>query len=222
MKVKICGLTSLEDALQAADAGADMLGFNFYPPSPRYLNSSQCSLIIAGLQEHGVCVTTVGVFVNTPPKEIASVLDGCGLDLAQLSGDEPPEDLQALGERAFKALRTAKARDLQEDIHHYRSRKNPPACLVDAYQAGEYGGTGLTADWRLARNLSLEQPILLAGGLTPVNVWRAITQVQPWGVDVASGVETSPGRKDAQKIRDFIHAARRQDAALNLIQESKR
>ena len=203
MKVKICGLTSLEDALQAAEAGADLLGFNFYPPSPRYLTASQCSHIIAGLQAHGVRITTVGVFVNTPPREIASVLDGCGLDLAQLSGDEPPEDLQALGERAFKALRSGKTQDLQEALHHYQARKNPPACLVDAYQAGEYGGTGQTADWRLARSLSREQPILLAGGLTPANVGRAIALVQPWGVDVASGVETSPGRQGCPKNTCF-------------------
>jgi phosphoribosylanthranilate isomerase len=174
------------------------------------------------LQEQGVRITTVGVFVNTPPREIASVLDDCGLDLAQLSGDEPSEDLQALGERAFKALRPGEARDLREALHQYQSRKNPPACLVDAYQAGQYGGTGQTADWRLARRLSREQPILLAGGLTPANVGQAIAQVQPWGVDVASGVEMSPGRKDAQKIRAIIHAARQQDATLNPVQESKR
>jgi phosphoribosylanthranilate isomerase len=222
MKVKICGLTSVEDALQAAEAGADMLGFNFFSPSPRYLTANQCSRIIAGLQAHGVHITTVGIFVNTSTRQIASILDDCGLDLAQLSGDEPPEDLQALGERAFKALRSGKAQDLQEALQQYWSRKNPPACLVDAYQVGEYGGTGQTADWRLARSLSREQPILLAGGLTPANVRRAIAQVQPWGVDVASGVETSPGRKDAQKMRDFIHAARQQATALSQIQESKR
>ena len=207
MKVKICGLTSLEEALQAAEAGADMLGFNFYPPSPRYLTAAQCDRMIAGLQKHGVHITTVGIFVNTPPKEIASLLDGCGLDLAQLSGDEPPEDLQILGERAFKALRPDNTRDIQEVFQIYRTRKDPPTCLVDAHQVGEYGGTGQTADWKLARSLAKEQPILLAGGLTPENVGQAIAQVRPWGVDVASGVETSPGRKDLQKIRAFIQAA---------------
>jgi phosphoribosylanthranilate isomerase len=208
MKVKICGLTNLEEALQAAEAGADMLGFNFYPPSPRYLTATQCSRMIAGLHKHGVHITTVGIFVNTPPKEIASLLDSCGLDLAQLSGDEPAEDLQSLGERAFKALHPGKTRDFLEVFQVYRSRKNPPVCLVDAYRAGAYGGTGQTANWELARSLAREQPILLAGGLTPANVGKAIAQVRPWGVDVASGVETSPGRKDLQKIRAFIQAAR--------------
>jgi phosphoribosylanthranilate isomerase len=222
MKIKICGLTSLEDALQAAQAGADMLGFNFYPPSPRYLTASQCSRIIAGLEKQGVQITTVGVFVNTPAKEIANLLDDCGLDLSQLSGDEPSEDLQALGERAFKALRSSPSRDLEQALRNYRSRENPPACLIDAYQAGEYGGTGQTADWRLARSLAREHPILLAGGLTPANVEQAIRMVLPWGVDVASGVESSPGRKDAKKMLAFTHAARRAEAATNPFQETMR
>jgi len=208
MIVKICGLTTLEDALAAVEAEADMLGFNFYPPSPRCLSPLACRQIIAGLAQRGARVVTVGVFVNASAEHIQSTLEGCGLDLAQLSGDEPAQALHSLGKRAFKALRPASEASLQQALELYPPRPEAPAWLVDAFRPGAYGGTGHAADWTLAAGLAARAPILLAGGLTPGTVAAAVAQVQPWGVDVASGVEASPGRKDARKMAAFIQAVR--------------
>jgi phosphoribosylanthranilate isomerase len=208
MKIKICGITSLEDALSAIDAGADLLGFNFYPKSPRYLTPEACAEIQSSIPNHRSSILSVGVFVNSPAAEIVSILDQCGLPLAQLSGDERPETLAALGGRAFKALRLREPDMTAAAMASLPARLSPPACLVDAYRPGEYGGTGQTADWNLAACLARTSPILLAGGLTPENVATAVQQVHPWGVDVASGVETSPGRKDTVKLRQFIRNAR--------------
>ena len=198
-RVKICGITSLPDALAAAEAGADMLGFNFYEPSPRCTTPRDCADMVAVLRSQDASVTTVGVFVNKPPNEIASILDGCRLDLAQLSGDEPPEFLDSLWDRAFKAIRPATASQAQADAHRYARCATSPALLVDAHHPTKYGGTGRTGDWTLARTLATEHPLLLAGGLNPENVADAVAQVRPWGVDVASGVETSPGKKDVER-----------------------
>jgi len=208
VKIKICGITCLDDALAALDAGADMLGFNFYPPSPRHVERAACAELVGALRGRGYTATLVGVFVNAPPADVNRILDACGLDLAQLSGDEPPADLAFLGERAFKAIRprdTAEARILAAA---YPIRGAPPAWLLDAsVGAGQFGGTGQTGDWAAARGLAARQPILLAGGLRPENVAAAIAAVQPWGVDVASGVESSPGRKDEAKMKTFVRAA---------------
>jgi indole-3-glycerol phosphate synthase/phosphoribosylanthranilate isomerase len=206
--VKICGITDLDDALAAVEAGADMLGFNFYEPSPRYIRPADCARIVTALQDHGASATTVGVFVNATLREVASILDDCGLDLAQLHGDEPPAFLKALDERAFKAIRPSTLAAAQADARRYVRRVAPPALLVDAYRPGAYGGTGQAGDWSLARMLAEQHLILLAGGLNPENVAQAVAQVQPWGVDVASGVESSPGRKDPQKTAAFVAAAR--------------
>jgi len=208
MIVKICGLTNLEDSLLALDAGADMLGFNFYPPSPRYISPLVCSQIITGLEERGMRTTAVGVFVNASAEMVQAVLQECWLELAQLSGDESPETLHTLGDCAFKALRPDSAQAFAEALRRYPARLQPPAWLVDAYRPGEYGGTGRIADWSLAASLAAQAPLLLAGGLAPENAAAAIRQVQPWGLDVASGVEASPGRKDARKMAAFIQAAR--------------
>ncbi len=205
-RVKICGLKTLEDARVAIDSGADLLGFNFYLPSPRYVSPEICSAIVSDLRQRGATATLVGVFVNVPAGTIASFLDRCGLDLAQLSGDEPPETLAALAGRAYKALRPTSPSVLQEALARYPGAPLPPAWLVDAYRPGEYGGTGQVADWSLAQELAQRSPILLAGGLTPDNVTQAIRQVQPWGVDVASGVESTPGVKDPARIQAFIQA----------------
>lgn len=207
--VKICGITTLEDALAAVEAGADLLGFNFYPPSPRYLSPEACARITAGLRKFGSRARTVGVFVNAPAYDILRILDGCELDLAQLSGDEPAGLLQALAGRGFKAIRPTSARAAQEALQAYPHPDSPPALLLDAWKPGEFGGTGVTGDWAIARSLSVQVPLLLAGGLHPANVGEAIGQVRPWGVDVASGVEASPGRKDPQKMAAFVDAARR-------------
>jgi phosphoribosylanthranilate isomerase len=209
MKVKICGITSLEDAIMAVDAGADMLGFNFYPKSPRYIEPAACARLVERLMGHCNCSPQlVGVFVNSGLIEIVSTLNQCGLDLAQLSGDEPPELVNVLGERAFKGLRPADSAALEAALQQLLVRHQPPALLIDAYHPNAYGGTGKKADWSLARGLARLRPILLAGGLTPENVADAIKQVTPWGVDVASGVELSPGKKDPARVAAFIKAAK--------------
>lgn len=208
MKVKICGITNLRDALDAIDAGADLLGFNFYPPSPRYIDPQACARLVTGIQDRGLSATSVGVFVNHDVRTISTILDECGLDIAQLSGDEAPEMLVALGERAFKAIRPASQADLVEFQQRYPPREEAPACLVDGYRPGKYGGTGENANWHLARRLAIRSPVLLAGGLNPANVVTAIQQVQPWGVDVASGVERGPGEKDSRKMAAFVNAVR--------------
>jgi phosphoribosylanthranilate isomerase len=155
-----------------------------------------------------VHLTGVGVFVNAPPELIATVLDSCGLDLAQLSGDEPAEHIHSLAPRAYKALRPTNLLTAQEQAGQM-ARLAAPALLVDAFRPGEYGGTGLTGDWPIARALATSYPLLLAGGLTPENVSRAVIEVQPWGVDVASGVESAPGIKDTSRMQAFIQAVRR-------------
>jgi indole-3-glycerol phosphate synthase/phosphoribosylanthranilate isomerase len=206
-RVKICGITTRQDALAAVDAGADMLGLNFYPKSRRYVTPEACWRIVSALTQYTSRITLVGVFVNAGPAEIEVIVDDCHLDLVQLSGDEPPQFLQALGPRALKGIRPTSLEEAQADAARY-ARSSPPALLVDAHRPGEYGGTGHTGDWELAQKLAAQYPILLAGGLSPDNVAVAVAQVHPWGVDVASGVESSPGKKDAQKMTAFISAVR--------------
>jgi phosphoribosylanthranilate isomerase len=206
--VKICGITRLEDALSAAELGADYLGFNFYPGSKRYIEPEACRQIIAGLDRGGITIQKVGVFVNASLEAIETILDGCRLDLAQLSGNEPLKILEALGERGFKAVRPRSQDEAQAVSKMARVRKAPPALLVDAYQAGGYGGSGQTADWDAAARLAREYPVLLAGGLTPDNISEAIRRVRPWGVDVASGVEEAAGIKDRAKMRAFIQTVK--------------
>lgn len=205
MPIKICGLTHLDDALAAIDAGADYLGFNFYPKSPRYISPADCTRIIAALAaRHSSLVTFVGVFVNEPPARVAAILDHCGLDLAQLHGDEPPGHLVGLWGRAYKAFRgVADGTDYSAFAH---ISPGFPSLLVDAHAPNAYGGTGQIADWDAARAVAAQYPIFLAGGLTPENVADAIARVNPWGVDVASGVESAPGRKDHRKMRAFAKA----------------
>lgn len=209
MKVKICGITRLEDALAAVDAGADLLGFNFYPNSPRCVTPAACAGITSRLKPLARQVTLVGVFVNLPPQEVASIMEQCGLHLAQLSGDEPPADLEALAGQAFKALRPASAIELEQTLERYPAHKPAPAYLVDAFRPGQYGGTGQTADWGLAASLAQQTPVLLAGGLTARNVAEAVRRVQPWGVDTASGVESALGLKDPVKVQAFIQACKK-------------
>jgi indole-3-glycerol phosphate synthase/phosphoribosylanthranilate isomerase len=207
-RVKICGITTQQDALAAVDAGADMIGFNFYPKSRRYITPEACWRIVSALTQYAPHVTLVGVFVNAIRSEIEAIADDCHLDLVQFSGDEPPEFLRALGPRAFKGIRPTSLEEAQTDAARF-ARSASPALLVDAYRPGEYGGTGHTGDWGLAQKLAAQYPILLAGGLTPDNVAAAVAQVHPWGVDVASGVESRPGKKDASKMTTFVQAARK-------------
>lgn len=206
MIVKICGITTLEDALVAVEAGAQMLGFNFYPASPRYIRPEVCRQIMEALR--GSSVVGVGVFVNADVEEIRRVLQMCRLDLAQLSGDEPPEHLRELGGCAYKALRPATEQALETALQHYPPRREPPAFLLDAYHPAHYGGSGQRVPLDLAAGLARRFPILLAGGLKPENVASVVESVRPYGVDVASGVESAPGKKDAERLRAFIRAAR--------------
>ena len=206
MIIKICGITNPSDAITATAAGADMLGFNFYAGSPRCVTPEHCREIIRALPNpKPVCV---GVFVNADVREIEQIVATCGLDLVQLSGDEEPQILTALKGRAFKALRPASFQVLQADLQRYPAHAGRPAWLIDACQPGFFGGTGQATDWSLAASLAKQAPILLAGGLTPQNVAEAITRVRPWGVDVASGIESSPGMKDPVKLENFIKNAR--------------
>jgi phosphoribosylanthranilate isomerase len=198
-KIKICGIKTVRDALAAMDAGADMLGFNFYPKSPRYIDPGICRDIMSVMRKYAH-LTYVGVFVNASLAEIRATMDTCALSLAQLHGDESSEMLNSLYGKAFKAFR-----GIPGSVHGF-VREDAPAFLVDASVKGAYGGTGVTADWSAAAELSNHYPILLAGGLTPENVAEAVWRVKPWGVDVASGVEASPGVKDANKLKAFVQA----------------
>lgn len=198
-KIKICGIKTVRDALAAMDAGADMLGFNFYPKSPRYIDPGICRDIMSVMRKYAH-ITYVGVFVNASLAEIRATMDTCALTLAQLHGDESSELVNSLYGRAFKAFR-----GIPESLNGF-VREEAPAFLVDASVKGAYGGTGSTADWSAAAELSKHYPILLAGGLTPENAMEAVRRVQPWGVDVASGVESSPGVKDPVKMKSFVKA----------------
>jgi phosphoribosylanthranilate isomerase len=202
MFVKICGLISLDEALICAEAGADMIGLNFYKAGVRYIEPAKAKEIARALRQLVKPPTLVGVFVNESADFMQKILDECELDLAQLSGLESEETLQAMGARSFKVIR-----NLESPISNLQ-RLNPPHCLVDASVKGVYGGSGQTADWQMAATLATHHRILLAGGLTPENVAQAIQQVKPWGVDVASGVESSPAKKDASKVKKFIERAK--------------
>jgi phosphoribosylanthranilate isomerase len=204
-KIKICGIKKLSDALAAMDAGADLIGFNFYPKSPRYVEVGLCRGIMSVMRTCGGHIRYVGVFVNASVGEIHATMETCGLSLAQLHGDETPELLQELDGRGFKAFR-----GVPENIDRFAG-KRVPAFLLDASVKGVYGGSGVTADWSMATELAKSHPLLLAGGLTPENVADAVRQVKPWGVDVASGVESEPGRKDAAKMAAFVHAVKTVD-----------
>jgi len=213
MHVKICGLTRLDDARAALDAGADLLGFNFYPPSPRSLATDAATAIIACLRAEyaGRAFVTVGVFVNETPERVRAALTACGLDRAQLHGDETPAVVRDCGPAAYKALRPAGLTDAESWIAAQAALNvvlAEPAFLIDTSHPKLYGGSGQTGDWALARTLAARHPILLAGGLNPANVAAAVQAVRPWGVDTASGVESAPGIKDAAKMRAFVAAAR--------------
>ena len=196
-QIKICGIKTVTDALAAMEAGADLIGFNFYSKSPRYIDVGICRDIMSVMRRYGH-ITYVGVFVNASVEVIRATIKTCGLSLAQLHGDETPEMLSALAGRAFKAFRGVPA-----DIDGF-SRGESPALLVDAAVKGLYGGSGVTADWNGAAELAKKYPLLLAGGLNPENVADAVRKVKPWGVDVASGVESAPGEKDPSKMKAFV------------------
>jgi phosphoribosylanthranilate isomerase len=204
MKIKICGITNTEDAGVAVAAGADALGFVMYRKSPRWVEPTVARSIIAGLPPF---VFPVGVFVNEEAERVRALMDECGFALAQLHGDESALYCQNLGRPALKALRL-KDRGTFLALAEFQGRANVRGVLIDAFSDQAYGGTGQTVDWTLAQEAARLIPIILAGGLTPTNVAEAIAQVRPYGVDVSSGVEQSPGKKDPNKVKAFIQAAR--------------
>lgn len=202
--VKICGITNVEDALVAVSAGADALGFILSRKSPRYIDPTVVQKIVAQLPPF---VVPVGVFVNEEIKVVRDLMDSCGLGLAQLHGDETAMYCQELGRPALKALRL-KDRSTFLALAEFQGRAAVRGFVVDAFSERAYGGTGQVVDWALASEAARAATVILAGGLTPDNVGQAIRAVQPYGVDVSSGVEATPGKKDHEKVRAFLRAVR--------------
>lgn len=201
VRSKICGITRIEDALVAAEAGADAIGLVFYAGSPRAVSVRQAQAIIAALPPF---VTTVGLFVDLPRSELEAILEAVPLDLLQFHGDEPPAACEGFARPYIKALRVKPGDDIAARVERYG---NAAGILLDTYVAGIPGGTGAAFDWSLVPR-GLSKPIILAGGLTPENVGGAIERVRPYAVDVSGGVEAGKGIKDAQKIRAFVRAVR--------------
>lgn len=217
MKVKICGIQTLADALAAAESGADLLGFNFYKPSPRYILPDAALVICDNLRAQlgAACPVLVGVFVNEIVGNVSAITAKVGLGFAQLSGDESDSMLRELRGIAFKAIRPANKAMALDDAGYYApvfpTSERVPSLLLDAYHPKLYGGTGEQASVEVALAVRAIVPrLMLAGGLTPENVAARVQAIQPWGVDVASGVEVAdqPGVKDHTKMRDFIQAAK--------------
>ena len=202
-RVKICGITSAEDALAAVEAGADALGFIFVPGTPRLVLPEIVEGIVAGLPPF---VTPVGVFMDQPLEEVLRIATRCNLQAIQLHGGEPEAFSRRIPLKVIKAIRVRDAADLRP-MATYPAH----AFLLDAFVEGRPGGTGNTICWDLAAQAKGRAPLILSGGLRPDTVGPAIRRVRPYGVDVSSGVEVRPGRKDHQKVREFIAAVRRAD-----------
>lgn len=201
MKIKICGICRVEDGLAACAAGADFLGFIFYPPSARYLTPERAEALIAQLPPGP---ERVGVFVDEAPERMLAIARQCGLSRLQVHGRAAAAPLPELA--GFPLLRAFAPRG-RDELPALATLAPDQPILIDTPCAG-FGGSGLTGDWELARELAAQRPLLLAGGLSPANVAEAIRRVRPWGVDVSSGVELRKGEKDHGKIREFIAAAR--------------
>ena len=201
VKVKICGITNVPDALAAVEAGADALGLMFYEPSPRRVNIREAAEIIRELPPF---IMKVGVFVDAPEDFVLRAIDDCGLSMLQFHGNETPEYCTQFGLMSMKAFRIRDAASLTA-LQNYAT----DAWLLDAFSADKLGGTGEKFNWDLALEAKKSgRPIFLAGGLTPANVADAVQRVQPFGVDVSTGVEAGPGKKDHGKVRAFIKAVR--------------
>ena len=204
VKVKICGITNLDDALVAAKAGADALGFLFYKESRRYISPRKTKAIIAQLPKK---ILKAGVFVNAQEKEIRWADELCRFDLLQFHGDEPPEFCAVFGDkRIIKAVRAQRKRDIRQAL-----RYNTYGILFDTYTRGQYGGSGETFDWELVRDFEREKRVIfLSGGLNAENVAQAIDIARPDWVDAPSSIESARGKKDAEKVKAFIRAAKGQ------------
>ena len=204
VRVKICGITNAADALAAVDAGADLLGFNFYAKSPRRIAEGEAAKIRPRLPRE---VDAVGIFVNAPTADVAALCKSLKLDAAQLHGDETAETVAELAGSVpvVKAFRV----DLDFDLKTLKDYSRAFAFLFDAVVSGQYGGTGHTTDWDAAKQAAVKHRIILAGGLKVENVAAAVRIVRPYGIDVASGVESKPGKKDHGRLREFIQEVRR-------------
>lgn len=214
VKIKICGIKTPEMAAKAVGSGADLLGLVFYPPSPRFLTDEAAAELVESISKLDRKLALVGLFVNVPLAEMAAKANNFGLDYLQLSGDETPQQVAEISQirpviRALRLPAEIKPEAALALAAPFGSLPNV-TLLLDTHKQGMYGGTGQTGDWLAARAIAQKYPTLLAGGLTPHNVALAVSQVQPWGVDVSSGVEQngSPGVKDPQKIEQFCQAAR--------------
>jgi phosphoribosylanthranilate isomerase len=196
-RVKICGITRVDDAIAAAKAGADAIGLVFYPKSSRYVTTTVAAEIVSELPPF---VTTVGLFVNHSADQVNQICDQVELDLLQFHGDESPSDCSRFGKRFIKAVRMAPGRSVTEMMGQYRQAT---ALLLDSFDADKYGGSGETFDWQRVPKDS-DVPLVLAGGLNCSNVVEAVTRVQPYAVDVSSGVESAPGIKSADQIIEFV------------------
>ena len=215
VRVKICGLTSVADAQYAVQAGADLIGLNFYPQSRRAVSETTAKDIRAVLPDHVLCV---GVFVNAARTGIAALVESLELDAIQFHGDEDATALEGWSVQTIQAVRVQQDESLLDLSEHLRPAElaelvalsQADYVLLDTYRPGRYGGTGKTFAWQRAASLPIPflERTILAGGLTPGNVAEAVRTVKPWAVDVASGVESAPGRKDAEKLHAFIHNAK--------------
>ncbi|BFM48390.1 phosphoribosylanthranilate isomerase [Marinomonas sp. THO17] len=201
-RVKICGITNLDDAEVAVAAGADALGFVFYDKSPRYVSPDIANQIVANLPPF---VVPVALFVDADKSLVEQVITANPRWMIQFHGREDEAECASYGRHYMKALRVKEGDDIERSVSQYTSAS---AILLDAYKKGVPGGTGETFNWSLIPD-NLSKPIVLAGGLTPDNVRQAVSQVQPYAVDVSGGVELSKGRKDSQKVIEFIAGAKR-------------
>ncbi len=199
--VKVCGVRTVADAEMCAREGVDAIGLNFWSGSSRKVDAAEATRIVEAVADR---VAVVGLFVDAPPAEIRALRSQVGFEWIQLHGTESPQMVAALGPRAFKALRVA-----DRDVSQEAARYGGALILLDAFVAGRPGGTGQRFDWRLANALATERPVVLAGGLDADNVATAIREVRPRAVDVASGVESTPGVKEPRKVAAFVAAARR-------------
>ena len=199
VKVKVCGMTSLKDALVAVEGGADAVGFIFYKKSPRSVTMKTVREIVLELPPF---VDTVGVFVDETAEQINKIADYCNLDIIQLHGDESPTYCKKIRRKVIKAFRIKDMQSVKKISNFQVS-----GFLLDTFSENLHGGTGKVFDWNLALPAKKFGPVIMAGGLTPNNVQQAVRQIRPYGVDVCSGVESEPGIKDHKKVRAFLKNA---------------